>query len=181
MTKGGKRYSIMENDGKWFTHTDVSVTETTRQEACTSTRPILNKNTGISYPFSAHDNRSALQGNIQVFDDGLGRKKCLDERRQQNSSCLRNHGDVNGSGMTKGDFSAYHTDYPDSLSSGSATFRRFPRNHLEKSTAAASALEAESFMWFGRHDLDHPLPLGVLGATNCSSTSKTKDYPHNQH
>ena len=97
---------------------------------------------------------------------GLGRKKCLDERRQQNSSCLRNHGDVTDSGLTKADFSAYHTDYPDSQSTGSATFRRFPRKHLEKSTAAASALEAEPFMWFGRHDLDHPLPLGVWAATN---------------
>ena len=29
----------------------------------------LQKNKGISFPFSAHDNRSALQDNIKVFDD----------------------------------------------------------------------------------------------------------------
>lgn len=194
MTKGDKQYTTLDNNGKWFAHAGLPVNDTKR-EACTSTGSMLSvrktiplgvtterypkhfltteqKNTGRIYPFSVHDNRSALQNTINAFDDGLGRKKCLDDRRQQNSHfCLCHHGGVNDFGVTRGDFSAYQTDYRVNQDTESTTGRRFPRNHLERSTAAAVAQKREHFMWFGRHDLNHPLPLGVLAATNCSNLS----------
>nr|XP_046207859.1 testis-expressed protein 36 [Oncorhynchus gorbuscha] len=203
MTKGGKKYSSMEKDGKWLAHAGLPANDTSKRETCTSTGYMMSqseplppasstekypkifinteqKTMGRVYPFSAHDNQAALQDTITVFDDGLGRKKCLDERRQHNSHfCLCHHGSVSGVGETRGDFSAYQTDYQDHQDTeGSSTSRRFPINHLDRSTVAAVAQAGEHFMWFGRHDEDRPVPLEVLAATNCSSSSKPSRHSY---
>ncbi|XP_072546308.1 testis-expressed protein 36 [Salminus brasiliensis] len=160
------------------------------QKACTSTGSILaqgqlqpvlqaeerypkmnleKKTMGRNYPFSQHDNRATLQNNIETYDNGVGRKKCLDDRRQHNSHfCLCHDGSVSAVGLTRRDHSAYQSDFvprQGTESEEGTHRRRFPRSHLERSHQAAIA--GEHYMWF---DLDHHIPLNVLADSNHSSS-----------
>ncbi|XP_064868622.1 testis-expressed protein 36 [Oncorhynchus nerka] len=176
MTKGGKKYSSMEKDGKWLAHAGLPANDTSKRETCTSTGYMMSQ----SEPLPP---ASSIEKYPKIFintEQGLGRKKCLDERRQHYSHfCLCHHGSVSGVGETRGDFSAYQTDYQDRQDTdGSSTSRRFPSNHLDRSTVAAAAQAGEHFMWFGRHDEDRPVPLEVLAATNCSSSSKPSRHSY---
>ncbi|KAI3363310.1 hypothetical protein L3Q82_011929 [Scortum barcoo] len=87
MVKGGKRYSSMSNDGKWFAHLVSPKNETRNRETCTSTGIMLTQvNSSLpqalnferypkwktrqesrEYPLSDHDNKHALKDNISVF------------------------------------------------------------------------------------------------------------------
>ncbi|KAM8859412.1 testis-expressed protein 36 isoform 1-T1 [Spinachia spinachia] len=87
MVKGGKRYSSMSNDGKWFAHQVPAENETWSRELSTSTGFMLTQvqsslpqaldivrypkwNTlqkSREHPFSEHDNKQALKDNISVF------------------------------------------------------------------------------------------------------------------
>ncbi|XP_053093781.1 testis-expressed protein 36 [Pangasianodon hypophthalmus] len=194
MTKGGKRYVNMDQDGKWFAHVGSQQCEVTR-EACTTTGAMLSqatpqhmqgqerypktfishekRTTGRSYRFSEHDNRGSLKDNINTYGHGLGRKKCLDDRRQHNSHfCLCHDGSVSAVWSGSRDHSAYQTDFlpkhSTESSEGTQHRRRFPRNHLEQSHQAAVAQAEEGYMWFGRHDMNDRTPLNVLAATNHS-------------
>ncbi|XP_053489675.1 testis-expressed protein 36 isoform X1 [Ictalurus furcatus] len=194
MPKGGKRYANMDQDGKWFAHVVSQQCEVTR-EACTTTGEMLSqpipqhmqgqerytktcinhekKTMGRSYPFSEHDNQGSLQDNIDTYGQGLGRKKCLDDRRQHNSHfCLCHDSSVSAAWLGSRDHSAYQTDFLPKQNTESTEdtqhIRRFPRNHLKRSNEAAVAQAEEGYMWFGRHDLNHRTPLHVLAATNHS-------------
>ncbi|XP_066517345.1 testis-expressed protein 36 [Hoplias malabaricus] len=190
MTKGSKKYGYMKKDGNWFAHAGMEQSEKSR-EACTSTGSMLvqsvlnpivqaerypkikreNGTMGRHYSFSEHDNRAALQDRIETYDHGLGRKKCLDACRQHNSHLCLRYDDCMTAVDQKGNHSAYGTDFIpwESTENGKDTkWRRFPRNHLQRSNQAAVAQAGGHNMWFGRHDLDQQVPLDVLAASNHS-------------
>ncbi|XP_018552398.1 testis-expressed protein 36 [Lates calcarifer] len=195
MVKGGKRYSSMSNDGKWFAHSLLPENETGNRGTCTSTGIMLTQvksalpqalnferypkwktqQKSMEYPFSDHDNKHSLKDNIIVFTHGVGRRKCHDDRRQHNSHfCLCHDGADGGTAETGGNFTAYQTEFmvKEAVNVPAGT-RRFPRNHKQKSAEAALAQAGEQFMWFGRHDSQHlPETLQVLAATNCSAPSR---------
>ncbi|XP_027028196.1 testis-expressed protein 36 [Tachysurus fulvidraco] len=195
MTKGGKRYANMDQDGKWFAHVGWQQCDVTR-EACTTTGAMLSEATpqqmqgqekypktfnnqekktrGRSYPFSEHDNRAALQDNIATYGPAFGRKKCLDDRRQHDSHfCLCHDTGVSEAWLESKNLSSYQTDFlarqQKEITESTEHKRRFPRNPLEKSHQAAVAQAEESYMWFGRDDIKQRIPLNVLAAANLSS------------
>ncbi|XP_076599517.1 testis-expressed protein 36 [Chaetodon auriga] len=174
MVKGGKRYSSMSNDGKWFAHQVLPENETRNRETSTSTGIMLTQvqsalpqalnfkrypkwktqQESREYPLSDHDNKHALKDHISVFADGVGRRKSLDDRRQQISHfCLCHDGAYNSAEGTGGNTTVYQTDFmvKQAVNCPTST-RRFPRNHKQKSAEAALASAGEQFMWFGRHD-----------------------------
>ncbi|KAE8280744.1 Testis-expressed protein 36 [Larimichthys crocea] len=190
MVKGGKRYSSMSNDGKWFAH-PVSPESKARSchtgimltQAESSLPQALNferypkwktRQESREYPFSDHDNKHTLKDNISVFSRGVGRRKCLDDHRQHNSHfCLCHDGADNSTEQTRGNITNYQTDFMVKQAvNGPTSTRRFPRNHQQKSAEAALAQAGEQFMWFGRHDSDFSDTLQVLAATNYSAPSK---------
>ncbi|XP_044070576.1 testis-expressed protein 36 [Siniperca chuatsi] len=194
MVKGGKRYSSMSNDGKWFAHPVLPGNETRNRETCTSTGIMLTQvkpslpqalyferypkwktqQESRQYPFSDHDNKHAFKDNISVFTHGVGRRKCLDDHRQHNSHfCLCHDGADSSTEKTGGSIKVYQTDFmvKQAVNVPTST-RRFPRNHKQKSAEAALAQAGEPFMWFGRHDSDLSETLQVLAATNYSAPSK---------
>lgn len=87
---------------------------------------------------------------------GVGRRKCLDDHRQHNSHfCLCHNGADSSTEETRGNITAYQTDFMAKQPvNGPTSTRRFPRNHKQKSAEAALAQAGEQFMWFGRHDSD---------------------------
>ncbi|XP_078128942.1 testis-expressed protein 36 [Sander vitreus] len=194
MVKGGKRYSSMSNDGKWFAHPVSAENETRSREVCTSTGIMLTQvksslpqasnlerypkwktqQKSREYPFSDHDNKHALKDNISVFTRGVGRRKCLDDHRQHNSHfCLCQDGAYSSPEETGGNITVQQTDLTVKQAVNVPTStRRFPRNHKQKSAEAALAQAGEQVMWFGRHDSDLSQTLQVLTATNCSAQSK---------
>ncbi|XP_071336441.1 testis-expressed protein 36 isoform X1 [Trachinotus anak] len=194
MVKGGKRYSSMSNDGKWFAHSVSPENETRNRGTCTSTGIMLTQvksslpqalnferypkwktqQKSSEYPFSDHDNKQSLKDNISVFTHGVGRRKCTDDRRQHNSHfCLCHDGADSGTAEGGGNLTAYQTDFMVKQAVNVPTgTRRFPRNHKQKSAEAAIAQAGEQFMWFGRHDSHLSDTLKVLAATNCSVPSK---------
>ena len=109
----------------------------------------------------------------------MGRRKCLDDRRQHNSHfCLCHDGSDSRAAETQGNLTAYQTDFTvnEAVDVPTST-RRFPRNHKQKSAEAALAQAGEQFMWFGQHD---PVPSEtrqVLEAANCSAPYKPWDAP----
>nr|XP_023697617.1 testis-expressed protein 36 isoform X2 [Paramormyrops kingsleyae] len=143
MIKGGKRYSGMENAGKW-------------------------KTGDISYLFSIHDNRDALRYSIETYDNVLGRKKFLDERRQHNSHFTFGDRELDYPCKPSIGLATYSSDCRGNQETETANRRRFPRNHLERSNAM-SAQTGGNLMWFGRHDSKERIPLSLLGATNKQS------------
>ncbi|XP_071388789.1 testis-expressed protein 36 [Centroberyx affinis] len=200
MVKGGKRYSSMSNDAKWFAHTGLPENDTRNREARTSTGTMLTQiqsslpqalnferypkwktqQKSREYPFSAHHNRRALQDSITVFTHGVGRRKCLDDHRQHDSHfCLCHDGAGGGSGGTRGNFTASQTECVDRQGvEVAASASRFPHNHQQRSAEAAAAQAEGTFMWFGRHDSDLSEPLGLLAATNCSAPSIPPRYSY---
>ncbi|XP_073682549.1 uncharacterized protein [Garra rufa] len=200
MSERGKRYFNKKNKSEnWFFHTGVTQNGQTR-DLCTSTGSMLahgvpqpltqaeerypkifinpeKKTMGRDYPLSAHDNRTALQKTIDVYDQGFGRKKCLDERRQHNSHFyLRHHHDDiwNPVSTAKWDHSAYQTDFlpkQETEGRGDTLRRRFPRDHSARSQMNSTAQARERFMWFGRDDSNQHTPLSVLAAANLSLTT----------
>lgn len=198
MNNGGKRYFNKNQSGNWFVHTGMSQTGRGQsRDQCTSTGSMLaqgvqpltltqeryprifinpeKKTMGRQYPLSAHDNRTTLQDTIDVYDQGLGRKKCLDERRQHNSHyCLCHHYDTLSpvSGAQWGN-SAYRTNFlakQETEGRKDPIRRRFPRDHSARSQMNATAQAGECFMWFGRDDSNQYTSLSVLAATNHSLT-----------
>ncbi|KAK2824420.1 hypothetical protein Q5P01_021595 [Channa striata] len=172
MVKGGKRYSSMSNDGKWFAHPVSPKNETRKREMCTSTGIMLTQVKSSlpqalnikrypkwksdqkcrDYPFSDHDNKHALKSDVSIFSHDVGRRKCLDEQRQQNSHfCLCHDGADSTAEEEWGFITAYQTDYQEMQAANVPTnSRRFPRNHAQKSAEAALTQTGEQFMWFGR-------------------------------
>ncbi|XP_076834305.1 testis-expressed protein 36 isoform X2 [Brachyhypopomus gauderio] len=155
----------------------MEVREPTLQAAERYPKTFINpekKTMGRNYQFSEHDNRATLQDNIDIYNAyGLGRKKCVGDRRQHNSHFCLSHDDSMGS-VDQGTrvHTVYQGDFLPSKraeSCVSTSTRRFPRSHLQRSHQAAAAQAGERFMWFGRHDLDHHIPLNVLAAANHSS------------
>ncbi|XP_063047671.1 testis-expressed protein 36 [Engraulis encrasicolus] len=121
---------------------------------------------GSQYPYSAHDNRSSLLHSIHQFDGGLGRKKCVDDRRQHNSHFCLCHEEAPSVSPTP--ISTYQIDFLSKQEVEATSSRRFPRNHQEQSKMAA----AESPLWFARHDDTHTrTPLHVLAAVNDPSSA----------
>ncbi|XP_052000949.1 testis-expressed protein 36 [Xyrauchen texanus] len=195
MDKQGKKYFNKNISGNWFMHTGMPQTEP-RRELCTSTGSMLahgvpknltegikrypkifntpeKKTMGREYPFSVHDNRTALQNTIHAYEQGVGRKKCLDERRQHNSHyCLCHRNTLVESG--KWDHSAYDIDFLSKQETECTDVlkRRFPRNHSSRSQINAAAHTGECFMWFGRADSNQHTPLSVLAEANHSVTAK---------
>ncbi|KAM4590846.1 testis-expressed protein 36-like isoform 2-T2 [Odontesthes bonariensis] len=194
MVKGGKRYSLMSNDGKWFAHPVLPESETRSRETCTSTGIMLtqiktslpqalnfkrypkckSQQKSREYPLSCHDNKLALKDNMSVFSQGVGLRKCPDDRRQNNSHfCLCQVGAESSTEETKRNLTAYQSDFAAMTSINVPNrARRFPHNHKLRSAEAASAQAGEQFMWFGRDNLGSSETLEVLAATNCSATSK---------
>ncbi|NP_001314851.1 testis-expressed protein 36 [Danio rerio] len=199
MSKGGKRYFNKNKSVNWFVHTGFSQTEQTHH-LCTSTGSALahavsqpltpseqrypkvfinpeKKTMGREYPLSMHDNRTALQQCIDVYDQGSGRKKCLDERRQHNSHySLRHHHHGTPSLVTavKWEDSVYQKDFlprQQIESREDKIRRRFPRDHSARSQVNAAAQADQCFMWFGRDDAKQFTPLSVLADANHSLTT----------
>ncbi|XP_068597735.1 testis-expressed protein 36 [Brachionichthys hirsutus] len=177
MVKGGKRYSSMGDDGKWFAHSVVPENETRNRETCTSTGIMLTQvksslpqmlnlerypkwktqQDSREFPFSDHDNKHSLRNSISVFGQGVGRRKCFDHRRQHISHFCLCHD--NGSEETKGHVTVYQADFKEKQATfcgPSGNNRRFPHNHQLKSAKAAAARAGEQFMWFGRYDYSAP-------------------------
>ncbi|XP_056465582.1 testis-expressed protein 36 isoform X2 [Gadus chalcogrammus] len=123
---------------------------------------------------SSRKSREAIRDGICLFSQGLGRKKCPDDHRQHNSHFCLCHDDPVAVSWpsTAGDLTAYQTEGLVRKDQAEAvTNRRFPRSHQERSAEAAAAQAREpAFMWFGRHDSEDSVPLGVLAATNCLAT-----------
>uniref|UniRef100_A0A3Q3SJG7 Testis expressed 36 n=1 Tax=Mastacembelus armatus TaxID=205130 RepID=A0A3Q3SJG7_9TELE len=171
MVKGGKRYSSVSNDGKWvrnifLSHWISSLETTVLKPGCQKSR---------DYPFSNHDNKHALKDNISLFTEyGVGRRKCLDDRRQHNSHfCLCHDGADSNPQETRMNLTAYQSDFLVKQPANVPTStRRFPRNHKQKSAEAALAQAGAQIMWFGRHDSNLPETLEVLAATNFIAPSK---------
>ncbi|XP_026165552.1 testis-expressed protein 36 isoform X2 [Mastacembelus armatus] len=195
MVKGGKRYSSVSNDGKWFAHSVLPENEVTSRELSTSTAMMLTQvesslpqvltferfpkwkteQKSRDYPFSNHDNKHALKDNISLFTEyGVGRRKCLDDRRQHNSHfCLCHDGADSNPQETRMNLTAYQSDFLVKQPANVPTStRRFPRNHKQKSAEAALAQAGAQIMWFGRHDSNLPETLEVLAATNFIAPSK---------
>ncbi|CAL8255113.1 unnamed protein product [Lota lota] len=192
MPKGGKRYSLTSNDGKWYAHTGLGEAVPATRETCTTTGKMLaqiessvpqdrqverhlrtEKQNAPDFPFSTHDNKEAIRDGICLFSQGLGRKKCLDDHRQHNSHFCLCHDDpvAISECSTVGNLTAYQTECSGEKNQAEAvTNRRFPRSHQERSAKAAAAQAREPFMWFGRHDSEDSVPLGLLAATNCLAT-----------
>ncbi|XP_068424631.1 testis-expressed protein 36 [Clinocottus analis] len=190
MVKGGKRYSSMSKDGKWFAHQVLPENATRSQELCTSTGIMLTQvqsslpqalnmerypkckaqQKSREYPFSEHDNKRALKDNISVFTHELGRRKCLDDPRRQNSHFFYHDG---AHSSPEGNITVHQTDFTtkQALNVPVGT-RRFPRNHQQKSAEAALSHAGEKFLWFGRVDSNESDTLQVLAATNSSAPSK---------
>ncbi|XP_043119487.1 testis-expressed protein 36 [Puntigrus tetrazona] len=189
MSNGGKRYfNKKSKSGNWFIHTGVSQTgqistgstlahgapQALTQAEERYPKIFINtekKTTGREYPLSVHDNRTALQHSIDAYDQGFGRKKCLDERRQHNSHFyLCHYGDaLSPLSAAKWDRSAHRTDFlpKQETEGGEDTLRRrFPRDHSARSKISAVAQAGECFMWFGRDDSNQNTPLSVLADTN---------------
>lgn len=106
---------------------------------------------------------------VCVFEQGLGRKKCLDERRQHNSHfrLCQQHTTLLGSGRQ--DHSTYQTDFlpkQETEATEATIARRFPKNHLARSQMNASSQAGECFMWFGKHDSYQHTSLSVLANSN---------------
>uniref|UniRef100_UPI0037E8474D testis-expressed protein 36 n=1 Tax=Semicossyphus pulcher TaxID=241346 RepID=UPI0037E8474D len=188
MVKGGKRCSSMSNDGKWFAHPALPESEPRNRETCTSTGIMLSQvksslpqalnlerfpkwktqEESREFPYSGHDNKHALKDNISVFTHGVGRRRCPDDLRQNNSHfCLCHDGADSSTEGTERKITVYKTDFMVKQADYSPIgTRRFPRNHKQKSAEAALAQAGEKFMWFGRHDSIPSETLQVLGATN---------------
>ncbi|XP_008280576.1 testis-expressed protein 36 [Stegastes partitus] len=199
MVKGGKRYSSMSNDGKWFAHPVSPENELKTRETCTSTGIMLTQvksslpqalnferypkwktqQTSREYPFSAHDNKHALKDDISAFSQGagLGLRKCLDDRSQHISHFCLCHVRANSSTEDR-NLSVYRADFTGKAAVNVPTrARRFPRNHNQKSAEAALAQPGGQFMWFGQVDSDPSETLKVLAASNCEAPSKPQDIP----
>ncbi|XP_029963102.1 testis-expressed protein 36 [Salarias fasciatus] len=186
MVKGGKRYSSMGNDGKWFAHSVLKENETKTRETSTSTGIMLTQIESSlpqalcfqrypkrkteqktrEYRFSDHDNKYSFKDNISVFSHGVGRRKCLDDRRQQNSHfCLCHRGADSNADDARPSLSAYQADFKAKASVDLPTgARRFTHNHRQKSAEAALARAGEQFFWFGRDDSALQETLEVLAA-----------------
>ncbi|XP_041866733.1 testis-expressed protein 36 [Melanotaenia boesemani] len=172
MVKGGKRHFSKSNDIKWFAHPVSPEIETRSRETCTSTGIMLSQaksslpqalnferhpkwkaqQKSREYPFSCHDNKYAIIDDISIISHGLGRRKCPDELRQNNSLFSLSHiGAESNTIETRGNLSNYKTDYTvmeaDNVPNRT---RRFPNNHKLKSKEAALAQAGEQFMWFSR-------------------------------
>ncbi|XP_074532503.1 testis-expressed protein 36 [Halichoeres trimaculatus] len=193
MVKGGKRSST-SNDGKWFAHSALPENVPQNRETCTSTGIMLSQvksalpqafnlerfpkwktqQESRAFPHSDHDNKLALKDNICVFSKGVGRRKCPDDRKETNSHFCLCH-DVSDSSTkdTKKSTTIYKTDFMEKQGDhGPTRYKRFPKNHKQKSAEAALAQAEEPYMWFGRHDSCSSETLQVLGETNCSARSK---------
>ncbi|XP_077960796.1 testis-expressed protein 36 isoform X1 [Gasterosteus aculeatus] len=222
MVKGGKRYSKMSNDGKWFAHPVSPENETWSRELSTSTVFMLTQvqsslpqaldivrypkwNTQQitrEHPFSEHDNKHALKDSISVFAhvstnvkrldpsprgtlkgtnifhvvgmlQGVGRRKFLHHHRQQNPHLLCHLGADGGPEATERSVTVHQTDFTAKRAADVATgYRRFPRDHKQKSAEAASSHGGETFLWFGRLDSKRSEALRVQAAPGCSAPSE---------
>ncbi|XP_075931991.1 testis-expressed protein 36 isoform X1 [Anarhichas minor] len=194
MVKGGKRYSSMSNDGKWFAHPVLPEDETRSRELCTSTGTMLTQvqsslpqalnierypkwrtqQKSREYPFSDHDNKRAFKDDISVFSHGVGLRKCLGEHSQQNTLfCLCDDGAYSSPEGTGRNITVHQADFTMKQAVNVPTGnRRFPRNHKQKSAEAALSQAGETFLWFGRHDSNHSETLQARAATNCSAPSQ---------
>ncbi|XP_028279831.1 testis-expressed protein 36 [Parambassis ranga] len=191
MVKGGKRYSSMSNDGKWFAHPDSPESKTKTRETCTSTGAMLTQvksslpqalhferypkwktqQKSRQYPGSDHDNKHALKEDICIFSTGVGRRKVPDHPREHISHFSLDHrGAEISAEEPRGNLSAYQADFIAKAADDVPTStRRFPHNHQQRSAEAALAQAGEQFMWFGRHDSDLSDTLEVLAAANHSA------------
>ncbi|CAN9499697.1 unnamed protein product [Ophioblennius macclurei] len=178
MIKGGKRYFSINKSGKWFAHTDLKENETKTRETCTSTGIMLTEIESSlpealcfkrypkrkteqktrDYHYSHHDNKYAFKDNMSIFSHGVGRRKCLDDRRQQNSHLCLCHTGADGKVKDAGpSLSAYQADFTAEAPVSVPTIaRRFTHNHRVKSAEAALAQAGEQFYWFGRGDCVPP-------------------------
>ncbi|KAG7228595.1 hypothetical protein INR49_013281 [Caranx melampygus] len=169
-----------------FAHSALPEDEPRNRETCTSTGAMLSQVKSSlpqalnsqrcrsrEYPASGHDNKEALRDDISVFSHGVGRRKCLDDRRQHNSHfCLCHDGADGGTAEAGGNLSAYQIDFMVKQAVNVPTSnRRFPRNHKQNSEEAALAQAGEQFMWFGQHDSDISQAPRVA-ATHSSKPSK---------
>ncbi|XP_060790340.1 testis-expressed protein 36 isoform X2 [Neoarius graeffei] len=132
------------------------------------------KTTDRSYPFSKHDNRCSLQDNIDTYNQGSGRKKCMDDRRQHTSHfCFCDDDNVSAGSSGSRNHSTYQADFLPKQNTESAEStqqnHRFPKNHLEQSNKAAVTQSKETYMWFARDDMNQYIPLNVLAGANHSS------------
>ncbi|KAM9726889.1 testis-expressed protein 36 [Menidia menidia] len=195
MVKGGKRYSSAGNDGKWFAHAALPECETRSRETCTSTGIMLNQvKTSVpqalnlerypkwksqqksrDYPLSSHDNKIALTNDVTVFSQGAGRRKCPEERRQNNSHfCLCRVGADGIPEETRRELTTHQADFTAITGTDVPNkTRRFPHNHKLRSAEAAMAQAEGHNMWFGRHDSNVSKALNVVAATECSSSSQS--------
>ncbi|XP_028324736.1 testis-expressed protein 36 [Gouania willdenowi] len=176
MVKSGKKHFSVDNGGKWFTHRVLPEKEARVRESCTSTGAMLTQVESSSpqalhfvrypkckdleesrdFPFSDHDNKYAIRDNVAVFSQGVGRKRCPDDRRQHNSHFfIGQEGSDSRAEMTGGSFTIYQADFMEkqAVDCPSAS-RRFPHNHHEKSAKASFAQAKEQFMWFGKDGSD---------------------------
>ncbi|XP_034538272.1 testis-expressed protein 36 [Notolabrus celidotus] len=194
MVKGGKRHSSVSNDGKWFAHPALPENVPQNRETCTSTGIMLSQaksplpqalnsqrfpkwktqQASREFQYSDHDNKHALKDDISVFTQGVGRRKCPDERKETNSHfCLCHDGSESSTKATEKKVTIYKTDFMEKKGdNGPTSNRRFPRNHKQKSAEAALAQAEDAFMWFGRDETGPLETLQVLGKTNHSAPFK---------
>nr|XP_040035040.1 testis-expressed protein 36 [Gasterosteus aculeatus aculeatus] len=125
------------------------------------------------HPFSEHDNKHALKDSISVFAHGVGRRKFLHHHRQQNPHLLCHLGADGGPEATERSVTVHQTDFTAKRAADVATgYRRFPRDHKQKSAEAASSHGGETFLWFGRLDSTRSEALRVQAAPGCSAPSE---------
>lgn len=96
----------------------------------------------------------------------MGKKKCLDDRRQHNSQITLCHDRVDGIPQMAGSRTTYQADFieKEAVDAPNET-RRFPHNHRLRSERAALALTDDKYMWFGRQDQEDIETLELLAAT----------------
>ncbi|KAL6102000.1 tex36 [Pungitius sinensis] len=196
MVKGGKRYSSMSNDGKWFAHPVSPENETWSREISTSTGFMLTQvqsslpqaldtvrfpkwNTQQiprEHPFSHHDNKQALRDHISVFAQGVGRRKFLHHRSDPHLLC--HDGADGGPDATGRSATVHRADFTAKQAVGVPTGnRRFPRDHKQRSAEAAPSHGGGTFLWFGRLDSKRSETLQVQAAAAAAAAAADCSAP----
>ncbi|KAJ8013620.1 hypothetical protein DPEC_G00031690 [Dallia pectoralis] len=163
-------YTSRKYEGTWFPHIEqpqMAKTETINMSTITGPTlsqckitekyPKIFKNTehkseNRQFPYSAHDNRETIRDSVEAFDTGLGCKKFYrDGRTNYSRFFLWSPGKSDGGlGLS----SSYRTDYLSTQEVSpidTCNHRRFPRNHLEKNSAALTYSKVDGNFPLGRN------------------------------
>ncbi|XP_072293474.1 testis-expressed protein 36 [Eucyclogobius newberryi] len=167
MVKRGREFAPNSRGGKWFAHPDSAGSEVGSRETCTSTGIMLtqvksavpqalqiypkwkSQQKSREYPNSVHDNKYEIKNNILLYGEIGVRPQPFEDSQVKSQIHLCHEGAESQPGEH---ISIFKSDYRymEKQVTEPTSKRRFPHNHLIKSTQAAQAQEPDYFMWFAR-------------------------------